>query len=75
MGLFCLVQLVIIPTPRMLPVVELVEGIAKYPGYLISGWVEPIELSLNRVQLRVVSVRQRFLIDRGQRVPSFVIMW
>jgi len=74
-GLFCLVQLVVIPTPRMLSVVELVEGIAKYPGHPISGWVEPIELSLNRVQLRVVSVRQRFLIDRGQRRPSFVIMW
>jgi hypothetical protein len=44
-------QLLVVPTPRMLPVIELVEGIAEYSGDLISGRVESIELSLDRVEL------------------------
>jgi len=35
----------------MLTVVKLVQGIAKYPGNSITSRVEPMELSLDSVQI------------------------
>ena len=52
-GLLCLVQLVIFPSPGALPVIQLVERVPEHHRHLITGRIEPVKLRLHRVQLDV----------------------
>ena len=52
-GLLCLMQLVIFPSPGALPVIQLVERVPEHHRHLIAGGIEPVKLHLHRVQLDV----------------------
>ena len=51
-GLLCLVQLVIFPTPGALPVIQLVERVPEHHRHLITCWIEPVEDSDSTASIR-----------------------
>src|SRR5208337_3654035 len=64
MGLFSLPQLAVVPPPRVLAVVDLIERIAQHLSHLCSGWIKPVQLSLNGVELGIVIEGQLALSNR-----------
>jgi hypothetical protein len=63
-GFLGLVQLVIVPAAGVLAVIELVKGIPQDRGDLVPTRIEPVELSLHHVELRVGPMRWRYLLAR-----------
>ena len=52
-GLLCLVQLVIFPSPGALPVIQLIERVPEHHRHLIACRIQPVKLRLHRVKLDV----------------------
>ena len=53
MGLLGLVQLVVLPSPGVLSVVQLIKGVPEHHRHLVSCRIEPVQLRLHRVQLSI----------------------